>query len=370
MSHYNNLSEIIFIFMEFSYLILCLIYIFSPIKLLLIFIYPLAAIKFSLSSTASFDIKNYEKVYDIANGFSFDPVMEQEGAFVSLLYFFKSINFPLFIVHGLEIIGFLLAVKFLFESFLPTEKAIAISFLFGLFSATGEMGTYLLRQLLSTSLVFVALGFLFRDKKIWSWVFFGFSFLFHSSSFAYIPLFVSTLFHGKYTKAFVIVGGYAVLIMLAINTDLGTSAITSLTGEHSVYVTKHNYYTQLANQSGWRDQTIGTFSKVMIAYFVGINIWKKGLFWKSQYWMYYLFTIVITFFYLLLEESRLFWLSSRFNFISDIFILSSCLLITIEIIPERDHKLFITLVSLLLFSVSVLIILVGYDSNVLFKVPF
>ena len=50
----------------------------------------------------------------------------------------------------------------------------------------------------------------------------------------------------------------------------------------------------------------------MIAYFVGINIWKKGLFWKSQYWMYYFFTTVITFFYLLLEESRLFWLSSRF----------------------------------------------------------
>ncbi|MGL5033743.1 MAG: EpsG family protein [Microcystaceae cyanobacterium] len=369
MLQYNQLSEVIFFFLEFLYAVLSVIYIFSSVKILLAFIYPLAAFKFGLSSLEFFDTKNYQDTYDFANKLTLEPVMGQEGAFVSLLYIFKSLNLPLFFLHGIEIIAFLLAAKFLFEAFMPSEKAIAVSLILGLFAGMGEIGLYLLRQLLSTAIVFVALGFLFRGKNRWAWLFLAIACVFHSSSFLYIPLFATSFVGNKYGKAALVIALYGGFALFLVNSDLGLSLLESTSGKNSLYTEKYSVYSQFSGKTGWRDGVIGVPSLVMLAYFTGINIWKKAWFWKSPNWMYYYFMAVFTAFYLILEKSKIFWISSRISVISDILILTSCILITIEIIPPKDHKLMFLVVFMLLVPVSMRNILLGYDGNVLFRFP-
>ena len=127
------------------------------------------------------------------------------------------------------------------------------------------------------------------------------------------------------------------------------------------------YYSTVKN---WRKFTIGGFSLLLIGYFAAINIWKKAYFWKSPFWLYYSFTIIMTLFRIALERAEIFWLSSRFNFISSILLLSSSIILTFEIIPEKEDKIFLSLIASLLFGVSIIIILAGYDNNVLYKIPY
>jgi hypothetical protein len=362
-------SDVIFIFLEFTYLLLCLFYIFNPLPFIRWVAYGLAGFKFSMSALDSYDMENYRKVYELVEGIGFEPVMNQEGAFTSLLYIAKITHIPLPLFHMAQVIFFLYSISFLFEYFVPKDSAIAMSLIFGLQSVPGELTTYLLRQLLSTSLIFIAIGFLLRKNNFLAFFFAAISCTFHSSSYVYLPLFLGNLFSKKIINVLVMVLGYICLFILASNLELSGQLINSLTGETSLYSSKHQqteYYSTIKN---FRNFTIGGFSLLLIGYFTAINIWKKAYFWKSPFWLYYSFTIIITLFRIALERAEIFWLSSRFNFISSILLLSSSIILTFEIIPEKEDKFFLTLIACLLFGVSIIIILAGYDNNTLYKIP-
>lgn len=362
-------SDVIFIYLEFIYLIFCLFYIFSPLPLIQWFGYGLAGFRFSMAALYSSDMINYQKLYETVEGIGFEPVLGQEGAFASLLYIAKSIHIPLILVHIAEIVFFLYSISFLFEYFVAKDTAIAMSLIFGLQSVPGEMPIYLLRQIISTSLIFIGIGFLLRKNNFLAFFFAAISCTFHSSSYVYFPLFLSSLFPKKIVKVLVMVLGYTLFFIFAYNSNLSGQFITSLTGENSIYAEKHKLYEYYSTVKNWRNFTIGTFSLLLIGYFALINVWQKGYFWKSPYWLYYSFTIIITLFRIALERAEVYWLSSRFNFISSILLLSSSIILTFEFIPEKEDKLFMALISILLFAVSILIILVGYDTNVLYKIP-
>jgi hypothetical protein len=104
-------SDVIFIFLEFIYLLFCLFYIFNPLSFVRWFAYTLAGLKFSLSALDSFDMDNYRKVYEVVEGIGFEPVLNQEGAFTSLLYIAKITNISLTLFHILEIILFLYSIS-------------------------------------------------------------------------------------------------------------------------------------------------------------------------------------------------------------------------------------------------------------------
>ncbi|MEB3310611.1 MAG: EpsG family protein [Snowella sp.] len=311
----------------------------------------------------------YQIIYDKVSKISLESFMGQEGGFTSLLYITKSLGISLGLFHCLEIVLFLYSISYLFECFVPKNKAIAISLIFGLQPVPGELAIYLLRQILSTSIMLFALGLFFRKKITWAWILAIFSSIFHSSSFFYLPFFLGGLFTKKLTKTLVIFLGYALIFLITYNFDFGRDLVLSTLGEDSLYAEKYEAYEQYAERENWRAFTAGFFSILMILYFVGINVLKKGLFWKSQLWFFYTFTVAITLFRLILERVGVFWLSSRFNFISSIFVLSSNILLTFEIIPEKEDQFFLALISILLFGVSVIIILSGFDRNMLFRIP-
>lgn len=363
-------SDVIFIFLEFTYLLFCLFYIFNPLPFVQWLAYALAGLKFSLSALDSFDMENYRKVYEMVEGIGFEPVMNQEGAFTSLLYIAKITHIPLPLFHAAEIIFFLYSLSFLFEYFVPKDSAIAMSLIFGLQSVPGELTTYLLRQILSTSLIFIGLGFLFRKNNFLAFFFVAISCTFHSSSYVYLPLFLGNLFSKKIIKVLVMVLAYICLFILASNLELSGQVITSLTGETSLYASKNKDYEYYSTVKNFRNFTIGGFSLLLIGYFSAVNIWKKAYFWKSPFWLYYSFTIVMTLFRIVLERAEIFWLSSRFNFISSILLLSSSIILTFEIIPEKEDKFFLALIASLLFGVSIIVILSGHDNNTLYKIPY
>jgi hypothetical protein len=363
-------SDIIFIFLEFTYLLFCLFYIFNPLPFIRWFGYSLAGFKFSMSALDSMDMENYRKVYEVVEGIGFEPVMNQEGAFTSLLYIAKITHIPLPLFHMTEIILFLYSLSFLFEYFVPKDTAITISLIFGLQSVPGEISVYLLRQLLSTSLIFIGIGFLLRKNNFLAFLFAAISCTVHSSSYIYFPLFLSNLFSKKIIKILVMVVGYTVFFIFAANLELGGQLIISTMGESSIYAGKHKEYEYYSTIKNWRNFTIGGFSLLLIGYFTAINIWKKAYFWKSPFWLYYSFTIIMTLFRIALERSQIFWLSSRFNFISSILLLSSSIILTFEIIiPEKEDKIFLALIASLLFGVSMIVILSNYDNNTLFRIP-
>ncbi len=366
----NQASDSIFMGLEFLYFLLALVYILSPLRFLLFILYPLAGIKFAFSSLFFFDTRNYEKVYDLADKVSLDPVMDQEGAFVSLLYLFKSANLPLVVLHGVEIIAFLFAAKFLFEAFLPSYQAIVMSLLLGLFATMGEMGLYLLRQLLSTTLVFMAMGFLFREKKGWAFFFLVISFFFHSSSFVYIPLFLTIFTPTRVGKILVILVSYSILFLVAYKSDFGVSVLNMFTGQDSLYTSKYDQYSEMQGVEGWRETALGAPLLSLIVYFVGLNAWKNFHFWRSPYWLYYVFSLVLTGFYLVLGFNKIFWLSSRFNFMSNIFLLTACVLLSLETLSPKEHKPLLMIIFSILLPLSLRNIMMNYDQNVLFRLPF
>ena len=362
-------SDVIFIFLEFIYLLFCLFYIFNPLSFVRWFAYTLAGLKFSLSALDSLDMDNYRKVYEVVEGIGFEPVLNQEGAFTSLLYIAKITHISLTWFHILEIILFLYSISFLFEYFVPKDTAIAMSLIFGLQSVPGELPTYLLRQILSTSLIFIAIGFLLRKNNFLAFFFWAISCTFHSSSYIYFPFFLGSLFPKKIIKVLVMFLGYVFLFIFASNPQLSGQLITSIAGENSIYAAKHRDYEYFSTMKNWRNFTIGGFSLLLIGYFTAINIWKKAYFWKSPFWLYYSFTIIMTLFRIALERFEIFWLSSRFNFISSILLLSSNIILTFEIIPKKEDKFFLTLIACLLFGVSMIVILYGYDNNTLYRIP-
>ncbi|MEB3174930.1 MAG: EpsG family protein [Cyanobacteriota bacterium] len=365
----DGFSDVVFIFIEFVYLFLIVLYLFTNLKFLPWIAYGVAGLKFSISAIYSFDMINYQKIYADVKEISLEPFQNIEGGYASLIYIFKSLNLPLGVLHGLEIVGFLLACRFLFKAFLPEDKATVLALCLGFFSTSGELGAYLLRQLLSTSLVFVGLGFIFRGRNLPAFLFYGLSFLFHSSSFIFIPLFIACLFPNKLVKALIFVGGYLVLFIVASNVEISSSALIFFTGKESLYVSKQKEYIQTIGKEGWREFRAGLFSILLFLYFVFLNIRFQGLLWRSSNWIYYTFSVALTVFYLALEQLKLFWLSSRFNFISDILILSSCILMTLEVINPRDQRPFLMAILMGCFCISLLNILVGYDNNILFRLP-
>ncbi len=50
--------------------------------------------------------------------------------------------------------------------------------------------------------------------------------------------------------------------------------------------------------------------------------------------------------------------------------LSSIIIFTFETIPKKEDTVFLTLISVLLFYVSIVVILTGHDNNILYKIPY
>ncbi|OKH23787.1 hypothetical protein NIES593_09010 [Hydrococcus rivularis NIES-593] len=361
-------AETPFVLFECLYLIVVLCYVFTQSKLVCWLAYSLAGLKYSLSSLESIDIITYEKIYKAVQQFGFEPFMGMEGAYTSLLYLAKIANLSLTLIHGITVIVFLVAVTFLFQVFLPKNKAIVISFFFGFVLVGGELNLYLLRQLLSTAIIFWGMSFLFKNKPFRALVIYLCGFLFHSSTAIYFPLFISGFFRKKITKILIVIGSYLLVFVLASNFELGYELISGLTGQESLYYTKYQAYTSFSGKAGWRDEgSMGLLTIGMILYFIAVNVWNRLYFFRSKIWLFYLFSFTMVIFQFALEAFRLFWISSRLNFISDSLLLISNILISLELIPKKYHQLMIVFSVVAIFWVSVYAIVIGYDRYGLYR---
>lgn len=363
-------SDTLFILLEFIYLIIFLIFEFTGFKFLIGAAYILAGFKYSISSLDSYDIFVYNEIYSTITAFGTESTYNQEGGFLNLLYIAKLTHIPLTIFHLIEVVVFLLSVNFLCQSFVPKYQATIITLFFGFFSVGGELCLYLLRQLLSTSLVFIGMGFLFRDKPVRALLIFSSSLLFHSSSIIYTPLFIIKLIKNNTLKFLLISFAYGVYIFLISNVELGGRVISSLTGATSVYYYKYQVYTEVFSQiEGWRDAKIGLLTTIMFLYFVLMVIWRINVIKESKLWLYYSFTFIFTIFYIVLSELEISWIASRISFISDMLIFTSNVFLGLEQFSEKDRKLMFSALAIGAFWVSVILIIKGYEINGVFRFP-
>ena len=166
MSRLQASSDVIFIFIEFSFLIFAVLYVFSRSTIFAWVAYGIAAVKYSLSSYYTFDMINYRNAYKSIEQFTLESTNNMESGFVNLLFLMKNLGIPLMVLHGIEIVLYLFAAQYLFSAFLPKNRAIVFSLALAFFSTLGELGTYLMRQLLSMTLVYFSLGLLLRKKTL------------------------------------------------------------------------------------------------------------------------------------------------------------------------------------------------------------
>lgn len=362
-------SDILFILLEFAYLIIFFTFEFTDFKLLIGIAYLFAGFKYSISAITSSDMIAYNEIYNTISSFGAESIYNQEVSFLNLLYIAKILHIPLTLFHALEVIIFLLSVNFLCRAFVSKNRAATITLLFGFFPVGGELCLYLLRQLLSTSLVFTSMGLLFRDKSIKSILVFSSSILFHSSAIIYTPLFITKLIKNNTLKILLISLAYGVYIYLISNIELGGQIISSLTGEASLYQSKYEIYTSVFSQAeGWRESNIGAITAVMLLYFVALATWKINTIRKSKLWLYYNFTFIFTAFYLVLNVLKFFWISSRFNFISDILLFTSNIFLSIELFPRNNEKIIFATIAAALFWVSIIVIIRGYEVSGIFRI--
>ncbi|KJH71841.1 EpsG family protein [Aliterella atlantica] len=368
--------DILFILIEFAYLIIFLTFEFTNFSFLVGIAYVLAGFKFSIAATASSDMLAYNKVYDGIASFGAEATFRRqgytmEGSFLNLLYIVKLLHIPLIVFHIIIVILFLLSVNFLCQALVSKNQATRIALLFGFFPVGGELCFYLLRQLLSTSLVFTSLGFLYRDKLTKAFVIFSSSVLFHSSAILYTPFFIAKLIKNNILKITLIMLIYGAYIFLISNTDVGGQLISSLTGESSIYSSKYRINT-LADYTvaqGQRRADIGVITAVMLSYFALMVTFKINAIQKSKLWLYHSFTFIFTVFYILLNWLEIFWISSRVNFISDMLLFTSNIFLSMEFSFKHKDKLIFSTLAVALFWISTYVIIKNYETNgVLFRI--
>jgi hypothetical protein len=364
-----------FIIFEFIYLCLILLFIFTNVKIFSYCAYFLAAVKFPISSLNSIDIFNYTSVYNDAESSSFFSHNSMEIGFLSLIYIAHNLNISLALVHGLLIIFFLFSINYLLSTFLNNEKIVnSIVLIFGFYSAGGELCSYLLRQLISTSLVFIGIGLLLRKRKYLSWFIYSFSFLFHSSSIFYIPIFIALLFSKAYIRILILILGYS-LMSLTLLIPQFTSAIILLGGDSSLYYSKFESYT--SKEEGFKEEGFGILTLGLLVYFFSVLTLRLKSIINSDYilnrfnqYFCYCFTVLITLLYLILNLSRVFWLSSRIYFISNFFLLISSIFLTFEILGFNYRKYITSFIAIILFISSSIFIINNYIVNDIYKLPF
>lgn len=370
-------SDILFILLEFAYLLIFLIFEFTNFKFLVGIAYLVAGFKFSIAATFSSDMLAYTKVYETIKSFGAEATFRRqgytmEGSFLNLLYVAKLLHIPLIVIHILIVIAFLLSVNFLCQAFVSKNQANRIALLFGFFPVGGELCFYLLRQLLSTCLVFISIGFLFRDKLFKAFIIFSSSVFFHSSAILYTPFFVAKLIKNNILKVVLIFLVYAVYIFLISNTEVGGQLISSLTGESSIYYSKYKTNTLAENYTvaqGQRRADIGIITAVMLSYFVVMVTIKFKAIKKSNLWLYYSFTFIFTNFYILLNWLEIFWISSRINFISDMLLFTSNIFLSMEVTFKHKDKIIFSTLAIALFWISTYVIVKSYESNgILFRI--
>lgn len=370
-------SYTLFILIEFTYLVVFFVFEFTNFKIIVGIAYVLAGFKYSISALKAGDMLAYSEVYNSIRNFNAESIYRQEGytmegSFLNLLYTAKLLHIPLIVFHLLEVVVFLLSINFLCRAFVSKHQATTITLLVGFFPVGGELCFYLLRQLLSTSLVFTSMGFLFRDKPIKASFIFSSSILFHSSAIVYIPLFIAKLIKNNLLKILLLLLIYGMYIYMISNTQLGDQLITSLTGEASIYHTKYQLntleeYAQIENQRG---SGIGAITAIMLLYFVVVGTWKINILRKSKLWLYYSFTFIFTGFYVILNVLDVSWIASRINFISDILLFTSNMFLSMKLFFKHNDRIIFSTVAIALFWISSLVLIRYHEihQGALFKI--
>jgi hypothetical protein len=346
-------SNTLFIAFELAYLLIFVILAFKKSEILTISAYCLAGLKYSLASLQSIDIYTYENIYNTVDHFvGLETVEGQEGGFVSLMYIAKQLNIPLPYLHFVEIVLLLLALRFLLKFFLPSSQAAAMSVLFGFVAVGGELCMYLLRVMVAAVIGSASL-------------------IFHSSSIFYLPFFISSYFSKNNIRLPVLLGSFALFGLVVYNVDVGISLIASITGEASTFYLKYLTYTRDTHLMDGRDAKVGFISQVLMLYFSIIFTykWKEILQPTNKASIFYVFTLAITVVYIALESLDVFWISSRLNVISKMFLVASCLLLTIDILPKKLFGIIMSIFGTMICFVSIILIMQGYASHSLFKLP-
>lgn len=355
-----------FISIELIYLIVFLLFIFTKINLFNWLAFVIAGIKYSVSALDSIDIITYNQVYNTITKTGVDT-HGMESGFLALLYISKQIYLPVTLIHLLSIIFFLLSINFLLSAFVSKQTASIVALYFGFFAAGGELCSYLIRQLLSTSTVFVSIGFLIRQKKKIAFALFFPSFLFHSSPIFFIPVFVTSFLNTKKAKIIAITLMIVLITVAVSNFELGAFLILKLGGENSLYYSKYKYYNSF---EGFRNENrSGIFALIMLIYFLSTFIFNFVKSRKSDKKLLYICTIIITMFSFYLEFIlQVYWLSTRISFISRLLIFTSNIFLTTEII--RNKKLVMSGIAIVVFIASCVSIVNGYQANGIYRLPY
>jgi hypothetical protein len=357
-----------FICIELIYLLIFLLFNFTNSKLFYWLACIIAGIKYSIAALDSIDIITYNKVYDsiTQNGIKVHDTYGIEGGYLTLLYVAKQIYTPVSIIHLITIFIVLLSINYLLDKFIPKKTASRITLFFGFFAVGGELFSYLLRQLLSSGIVFFSIGLLLKNKNKKAFTMFLSSFVFHSIPIFFTPIFISSFFKTKKTK--IIIGFLILFCASAIisNTEVGSFFTSSLTGESSVYSAKYLSY---SNTEGFREANrTGIFAFTMLIYFIFILSFKLKKNLTSYLSIFYFCTIYATLFSFYIEFIGAFWLSTRISFISRMLIFVSNIILTINLV--KNSKLVITAIAIFVFIGSCLTIFKGYHSNGIYRLPF
>jgi hypothetical protein len=370
-------SYTFFILLETFHLILLILFVILQNRFIFWLAAFFSAFKFSVSSLESFDINNYQIIYDQVE--SLHGILEsykgQEGMFVNLLYIIKRLGIPITFLHFSEIILLFVSVEFMLSALLSRQHAKILALLFGFISVGGELCLYLLRQLLATSIVFFGIGFIFREKPIKALPLFFISIIFHTTSIFYSPIFIGSCIpsqllpkHRRIIQLAVMAGLYTLLITPVYNAAFGLSVISSLFAQASLFYFKFDYYTNVTNTDLGRDTSLGVISTALLGFFVFFFVlrFKAILRGNIQKYYFYVFTLFFSGFYIILERLSIYWISSRVNFIAKMLLYLASMLLIHDIFSKKKFKVLIIIVSILTFFVSTLLITQGNEQYGIF----
>lgn len=363
-----------FILLEITYLLLFVFGILSDSKIGFYPCYCLAGIKFSISAINSVDIIQYDAVYNSIGKSDFSNDDQMEIGFLYLIYIASKLYIPLTLLHSLEIIFFLISINFLLSNFIAESKAVMVTtMLFGFFAVGGELCMYLLRQLLSTSIVFMSLGLFLRNKVRISLLVFISSFLFHSSSIFYVPFFIANFFKSRRTKTAILIILYTILIVVFAFPE-STSLFSSFFQNNSLY-SKYEGYSARIGEEGWRDDNrIGIFAIGLFCYNIFINALNSKFKFKynKKQLYFYKFCVIFFGFYFASEFLQIFWISSRVKFIAIFLLLISSFSLTTNYLSNKQiRSAFLHILPVVLCILSVIGIFQNQYkfNNVLYILP-
>jgi hypothetical protein len=288
-----------------------------------------------------------------------------EVGYLNLLYIMKSANISLQGIHFLQIIIYLCSLEYFFKSLeISPKRSTLMTLALGFVVTGGEQCLYLLRQLLATSFFFVGWGLALRKRLHLGIIITLSGILFHSSSLFYVLIIFAFASKKKWLQISASLVSLASIFLVVVNPDL-VFRILAFIPYSELISTRYETYESLGI-ADLRNDLMGTFSfSFLMAILLMLCLNFKSVI-KYEHFSVIVFTLMFTVLRIVLESNKIFWLSSRINFVNDSLLVIVTFLTANKFLSQNKLMIILLGMSFIIFIQSLRMITVFHSNNNLF----